>query len=81
MGYFFNEPTKCSLIGEKSPNLVTLAEFWPNVILPNVVASLVHLGEIAKMNEREDEDDNRVVKRGNLGRQRDRGRVGKRESE
>jgi hypothetical protein len=24
-GYFFNEPTKSSLIGEKSPNLVTLA--------------------------------------------------------
>ena len=24
MGYFFNEPTKSSLIGEKSPNLVTL---------------------------------------------------------
>ncbi len=23
-GYFFNEPTKSSLIGEKSPNLVTL---------------------------------------------------------
>ncbi len=25
-GYFFNEPTKSSLIGEKSPNLVTLAD-------------------------------------------------------
>jgi hypothetical protein len=24
LGYFFNEPTKSSLIGEKSPNLVTL---------------------------------------------------------
>jgi len=26
-GYFFNEPTKSSLIGEKLPNLVTLASF------------------------------------------------------
>jgi hypothetical protein len=24
LGYFFNEPTKSSLIGEKSPNLITL---------------------------------------------------------
>jgi hypothetical protein len=24
LGYFFNEPTKSSLSGEKSPNLVTL---------------------------------------------------------
>jgi len=24
LGYFFNKPTKSSLIGEKSPNLVTL---------------------------------------------------------
>jgi hypothetical protein len=24
LGYFFNDPTKSSLIGEKSPNLVTL---------------------------------------------------------
>jgi hypothetical protein len=24
LGYFFNEPTKSSLIGEKLPNLVTL---------------------------------------------------------
>jgi hypothetical protein len=26
MRYFFNEPTKSSLIGEKLPNLVTLPE-------------------------------------------------------
>jgi hypothetical protein len=25
MGYFFNEPTKSNLTGEKTPNLVTLA--------------------------------------------------------
>jgi hypothetical protein len=28
-GYFLNEPTKSSLIGEKSPNLVTLStDHW-----------------------------------------------------
>jgi hypothetical protein len=27
-GYFINEPTKSSLIGEKSPNLVTLVPRW-----------------------------------------------------
>jgi hypothetical protein len=29
LGYFFNEPTKSSLIGEKSPNLVTLVSISP----------------------------------------------------
>jgi hypothetical protein len=29
LGYFFNEPTKSSLIGEKSPNLVTLISSHP----------------------------------------------------
>jgi hypothetical protein len=34
-GYFFNEPQKSSLIGEKSPNLVALQlKNWPNKLWP-----------------------------------------------
>jgi hypothetical protein len=41
LGYFFNEPTKSSLIGEKPPNLVTLMasfENWGRI--HNTLASL-----------------------------------------
>jgi hypothetical protein len=33
LGYFFNEPTKSSLIGEKSPNLVTLLAMEQNKLV------------------------------------------------
>jgi hypothetical protein len=37
LDYFFNEPTKSSLIGEKLPNLVTLVVTL-NADMPSVVA-------------------------------------------
>ncbi len=40
LGYFFNEPTKSSLIGEKSPNLVTLIMIDDSRATLQIVASL-----------------------------------------
>jgi len=40
LGYFFNEPAKSSLIGEKLPNLVTMAM---TVITITILGSIINI--------------------------------------